>query len=705
MKKLLSIVVVAFMATMGLYAYDFKVDGIYYIITDYYDSEVGRYERCASVCAGDVLYSGVVTIPPSVTYNSNTYTVNGIAGCAFENSARLTSVSLPSSIKGIGSYAFRNCKMLTDITLPERLTDIGYDAFEGCASLTKIILPDSITNLTGSLFGGCSALTEVTLPNNLTTLPSYMFNGCSNLMSITLPHSITELGEGCFWDCTRLTHISLPANLQRIGGGCFTSTGVTELTIPASVTYIGDNIFCNDAKIQVIYMQGATAPLLENSSLSCNGQPTIYITCGARADYQSMWGTDFNFVELNTDVSFKTAVEPEGTGYITMQGDCDASDITLTAQSNAGYAFLMWSDGVTSPTRIVHTSSTQTYTAMYAKALHYEVYGVADDGNYTWIEDQGYAIPNSSVEIKVRSTWEGSEVFYQWQDGDRTNPRTTIITQDTTFYAYYTVGGMVGDNIVFILQRDTLQLTGTGDTYDGTTRIPAELSEYLDWQGYMWYILSYQANAISLSEGITSIGNALFYDMQTLTEATIPSSITEIRARAFEDCRKLRNIQFAGKSQLQTIGDWAFYNCHNLCSLTLPEGLTSIGDGAFYGCANLSELTLPSTTTYVADNAFALCSKLQKMHVKAAIPPRIDKQTFENVNREIPVYVPAEAVEAYQSDIYWKEFNIQNDATGIDNTIAGSNTIDTSVRKVFFNGRIYVLHHGKIYTATGIKVK
>ena len=701
MKKFFSMLLLATVVCLSSFAYDFEANGIFYALTDEeWDSETDSYlYRSVAVTSGDVLYEGDITIPSSVTYNEQTYPVKYISDEAFANCPRLTSVVLPNTIQSIYSNAFQNCKMLSSVSLQEGLTDIGYDAFAGCTSLTSMVIPNSVTYLGYSLFDGCTALQSVTLPNSITTLPFYIFKGCTNLTSVAIPETVTELEYGCFLGCERLTHITLPQNLTKIGSNCFCETAIAEITIPASVTYIGRDILCNGTKIQAIYMQGATAPLLEGSTISYNTDPTIYIPCGALEDYQNVWGTDFRFVEMNQNISFQTTVAPEGAGYISITGDCDATDVTLTANSNTGYAFLMWSDGVTTPTRNVSVNSTQTYTAMFAKALHWEVYMVWGDG-YERFYSEGYALPNTQVTIEVDKVWEGDAVFYQWRDGNTNNPRTFTITQDTTFYAHYTEGGMVGEDIIFQQDGDTLRAEGSGDMYDGTTSDIKMVDK--DWYVEMWYYLLYKVNGVSMSEGITSIGEALFYDMQTLSKVTIPSTITEIRARAFENCRKLKMIHFAANSQLQTIGDWAFYNCHNLRSLTLPEGVTNVGDAAFYGCNYLTEITLPSTIKKVADNAFALCPRMQTMYVNALVPPTIEAKTFEDVDRATPVFVPRGTIALYQADQYWSEFfnMAEYDApSGNLNTAVGND--NHALRKVLRNGQVIILRGDKEYNVMG----
>ena len=189
-----------------------------------------------------------------------------------------------------------------------------------------------------------------------------------------------------------------------------------------------------------------------------------------------------------------------------------------------------------------------------------------------------------------------------------------------------------------------------------------------------------------------------------LPSITIPASVVEIEGRAFENCRMLSSVNFAEDGAVTTIGDWAFYNCHELTNITIPEGVTEIGHAAFYGCTYLTEITLPSTIQEVADNGFALCGKLQKMHVKAMNPPTIHAKTFYEVNRKIPVYVPKEVVEDYQTDPYWKEFLIIGESkapTAVDNILSPN----TNSEKIFRNGQILVIRDGKTYNVMGMEMK
>lgn len=113
-------------------AADFEVDGIYYNI-------LSSEDKTVEVTSGSNKYSGAVTIPASVTYNSITYSVTSIGESAFEGCWNLTSIEIPNSVTSIGESAFFYCTSLTSIEIPSSVTSIGAWAFSGCTSLTSVV--------------------------------------------------------------------------------------------------------------------------------------------------------------------------------------------------------------------------------------------------------------------------------------------------------------------------------------------------------------------------------------------------------------------------------------------------------------------------------------------------------------------------------------------------------------------------------------
>ena len=160
---------------------------------------------------------------------------------------------------------------------------------------------------------------------------------------------------------------------------------------------------------------------------------------------------------------------------------------------------------------------------------------------------------------------------------------------------------------------------------------------------------------------VTSIGSYAFYDCGELTSVSIPKSVTEIEYYAFAWCSSLKSITIPEDSKLTSIRSYAFEGCSSLTSIIIPEGVTEIEYYAFYACSSLTSIIIPNGVTSIDRYAFYGCSSLTSITCKAVTPPTIgSSNTFYNVDKSIPVYVPASSVAAYKSAQYWSEFtNIQ----------------------------------------------
>ena len=150
-----------------------------------------------------------------------------------------------------------------------------------------------------------------------------------------------------------------------------------------------------------------------------------------------------------------------------------------------------------------------------------------------------------------------------------------------------------------------------------------------------------------------------------MTYASIPISVrdndghyyyvTSIGESAFHDCTSMTCASM-GYSRVSEIGIEAFDRCSNLESVSLSDSLTFIGYAAFRGCASLKSIRIPARVSYIGYEAFSGCSSLTKIVCKAPVPPSCGDDTFQDVNKSIPLYVPANSTEEYKNADYWKEF-------------------------------------------------
>lgn len=125
MKRLFTLLAL-FSITLGSYAYDVYVDGIYYnVVSKTKEAEVTFKDEDYKS------YSGTVTIPETFVSNETEYRVIKIGANAFRSSS-ISSISLPNSIISIGKYAFAGCSFLSSIILPNSITSVGEHAFDKC---------------------------------------------------------------------------------------------------------------------------------------------------------------------------------------------------------------------------------------------------------------------------------------------------------------------------------------------------------------------------------------------------------------------------------------------------------------------------------------------------------------------------------------------------------------------------------------------
>ncbi|MBD5177675.1 MAG: leucine-rich repeat domain-containing protein [Bacteroidales bacterium] len=185
------------------------------------------------------------------------------------------------------------------------------------------------------------------------------------------------------------------------------------------------------------------------------------------------------------------------------------------------------------------------------------------------------------------------------------------------------------------------------------------------------YINGEEVTDVVIPESFTEILDYTFVG-SAIKSVVIPSSVTSIGMRAFDECNELNSVSLP--EELTTIEWGAFRNCTSLTSINFPESLTKIGGYAFSGCTGLTSLHIPAGIEEIGEDALG-CRNVREVYYPAENPVECDYNAFTyrkyilgapdyNYYRDIvsegTLYVPAEAVEKCKKIDPWKQFkNIQ----------------------------------------------
>lgn len=614
----------------------------------------------------------------------------------------ILSVNMPNGLTYIGNYAFRGCNYLTSITIPESVTELGYYVFDGCESLSSVIWNAKDAKRKKDDYGSeifyynvAQHITSFTIGNAVEVLPNCLCRYMA-ITSIIIPENVKEIGRDVFEYCSKLntviwnaknshgtmdeygsynwifnydiapniTSFSMGNNVETIPGYlCSNMSQLSVITIPSSVKTIGNYAFSECRGLEAIIIPKDVISIGKGAFSLCNSLQVInFLGTNVKEIGNSA------FSGCSSITSFNLPVGIESLGEYVFES-CAFQSITIPKSvKSIGAGAFAYNTHLKSVT-ILNPNAICDGDDMFNRCDSLTTYvgpASALDIDITRID----RMPSHVKEITVTG-------------GELTESSFDFIT-----HSYRT-----------ILSLDCGAATNTAlsdEAFKGC----------------------YNLQSLILPQNLTYVSYMAVAGCKNLKSIDIPASVEEIEQSAFEDCRSLEELTFGAKkpesnpgrhfvatakSQLRRIGNWAFYNAHELQHLEIPEGVEEIGDAAFYGCTYLQDLRLPSTIKYIGDNCFALCSKLQQITITAIIPPIIKARTFYDVSRAIPVYVLDEVVDAYLDAPYWQDMNIMGGAMAIDGVMADNSIISDG--KVIRDGHIFILRDGKTYTVQGQEVK
>ena len=493
-------------------AHDFYVDGIYYNING---NEVSVTYRGSSYNSYANEYSGSVTIPATVTYGGNTFSVTAIGDEAFFYCESLTSIDIPNSVTSIGNRAFASCSALTNITIPISVIHLGDEAFlfssletlnfnaENCndfgdednpsqpfsgTNISTINIGSSVKRIPGHFAAGMFDLTNIDIPNSVTSIGDYAFSvsgltnvklGCSittignhafeycGIKSVTIPNSVISIGNDAFFNCSGLTSIDIPNSVTTIGDYAFSGcSGLASIDIPNSITSIGEGVCYECTGLTCVTIPNSVTIIGVGAFSSCSGLTSVII--GNSVTF--IGGHAFDVCSNLTEI-YCWALTPPRIGF---PGSFDDNN-------NA---------------------------TLYVPEIALDSYKFADDSYWSIFANI----------IGVPYTFEVDGTNYH-----ATTMNTASVMANNDEAALYSGDVVIPDSVTY--EGMSFAVTGIeSNAFDGC----------------------FELTSITIPNSVETIGEQAFQGCTGLTSVTIGSGVTDIGAKSFNYCNALETVKCIG---------------------------------------------------------------------------------------------------------------------------------------------------------------
>lgn len=637
------------------------VGGIYYTTVDGDDASV----KVTNLAFGKAGYYGptddrdeykaIITIPATITYDSQTYNVTEVGDYAFYRMQDLQQVNVPASVVRIGNCAFENCKNLVLVAFASgsRLETIGYNAFKGCSKLTSMDIPGGVgeigsaafmecaslpslvfptalvTELSQNVCRSCTAMEEVTLSGvkvigkaafrdceslatvryngtNLKMVDEEAFMGCSALPAVTLPEGVASIQNAAYEGCTSLASFTFPATIEGVGAVCFKGCSALQSvdfkgTKPIS---FGESAFKGCSALDKVSVTNVGA-WAQSYFANKGANPLV------RAGHLYQGGAELTSITLPAGVAF--------VGQYAFAGATRLTDLTLPASVKA-----------------ISDEIAPAATSVSKSASTLDLSSRTDAADLTLDRSSLHLVPGEKYAVEAETsstvTWSSTNTAVATVKGGE----ITAVGAGTAVVKA-TADGKEGRCLVVVGTESpvyvgatyyTLTTDGTKSEADGRYAVVTNLGQAApmaypadvkrtEYSGIL--ALPAAVTYKGVSYPVSEVGAQAFYSMEHLQKVIIPASVKSVGTKAFEDAKQLARVEFATGTQCTDIAQRAFYGCSRLDEVVLPSALTMLNKELMRKCTGLKTITLPSSLTTIGEWAMAECSALPAVTLPAKV--------------------------------------------------------------------------------------
>ncbi len=649
----------------------------------------------------------------SVAIPSNS-TLTEIGKNAFYGTGLLSVYTiLPQSLTTIGDYAFSSCQHLREITIPDNVTSIGTAAFAN-SGLWTVYIGKRCASIGDYAFGECTELDKVycyaTTPPNITvttfrntngwttadlyllfspfeayqssnywtlftsiirmgydfkeddiyyqytggntvgvgklnsdpyrgtvTIPSQVthdgttysvtsityraFFECNYLWEITIPPSVTYIGEMAFWECTGLRRVNISSiaswlritfdgstacNPLRYANDLYVSNAkLTDLTIPSEISTIKDFAFNGCTSLTSVTIHDNVTSVGKYAFYGCSNITTLNIGSGMTSMQKKTFADCTNLTAINCRATTPPTI--------------DESTFDQSHYSNTT---------LTVPFRSLSAYQTADYWKNFSISYRNDfvvngIYFVIDQYGDALVSNDGtgqYGCYSGTVEIPEQVYYYGDE---QWH--------TVTGIAERAFYRCPYLQHLILPNSIGII-HDEAFMDALMDASNSTITCmaltppmisPSALDPYYapEMTLYVPYGTrsAYQAiNAWNQFGNIVELNysfkkNGIYYKITG--DGKVSVTYKDGNYNTYSGRVSIpRTVAYGGVNYTVTaIDNVAFFNCPNLTDVVIPETVTAIGNTTFKGCTSLTSITIPNSVTRMGLYAFENCTALNNV--------------------------------------------------------------------------------------------
>ncbi len=597
--------------------------------------------------------------------------------------SNLSAVSIGVDVEQLGMYSFANCAKLLTVSFNisnTKLTGIGSYAFMGDNVLTAVNnIPDSVSVIGTCAFQSCSSLTKITLPAPLTKIEANTFQGCSKLASVTMQQSVTSIGDRAFYNAG-ITEITIPAAVTSIGQEAFTGTtsALTKVTFlgNSKLAVIGARAFLGCSKLETINLPETVTEF------------EIYVDTFGTTN--SAANTFYGCTSLKS-ISIPNIIEiPEGTfeGCTALE-TVELGDALTTIGAKAFYNNTSLKS-ITIPAGVTSIGSSAFENCSAMKTLEFENgsaiqrLGTSENANDNIFKNTtslesvtlptsitligGHVFENSGISSTNLGSLSNLETVGDYAFANCDNIEKLIVVTSVTHlgdYAFFDCDNISDLSLTFGVEYFGELAFGSCDKitdgYIPSTVYTLNGNPYAGCPGVTSLRIDEDNTELTVDEhgSVYNTDKTVLHYYSTSIPAgvaALPGTVETIAPGAFAGSQ-ITGFTFLAK--YGEIAPFTFYNCKNLATISIINGITTIGDYAFYGCEQLNNVTIPASATVtstvwsdktkgnvmpttIGNYAFANCSALSDVtFANSTNIYVIGTHLFENCRAMTEVKLPA----------------------------------------------------------------